>query len=176
MSNVTVFGASDCIEYSKEYLGAKKLGKFCGEKGYNLVTGGYGGVMEAVFIGALEFDIKRIAVITDFFKNRKANPFANEIVKTDTYINRMVKLIELGDLFVIFPGGPGTLTELSAVWTLRDRDAFDKPIIIIGEMWRELIELMNYYSKKSLEASKNLVFVEDDIKAAELVEFYFQRS
>ncbi len=161
MIRITVFGASDCKIDSIEYADAKHFGELCGQANYSLVSGGYGGVMEAVFAGAEIYKTEKIAVTSSFFPERKANKYATELIVTNGYIERMVKLIELGDAYIVFPGGPGTLNELSAVWSLKDRNAFNRLIIAIGEQWHEIIQMMNYYSEKSMESASNIILVND---------------
>jgi uncharacterized protein (TIGR00730 family) len=161
MKRITVFGASDCKNDSIDYDNAKQFGFLCGQASFSLVSGGYEGVMEAVFAGSESFCTEKIAVISSFFADRKANKFATKVIVSDQYIERMQKLIDLGDAYIIFPGGPGTLNELSAVWTLQARKAFDKPIIAIGEQWHEIIQLMNYYSEKSMESAHNILLVDN---------------
>lgn len=169
MKRITVFGASDCSKDSMDYINAMKFGALCGERGYSLVTGGYAGVMQAVFEGAANYNVEKIGVTTSFFNDRNANEFVTEHIVCSEYIERMVKLIELGDAYIVFPGGPGTLTELSAVWTLQDRKVTVKPIITIGEQWHEIIQLMNYYSEKSLIASDYLEITDNYLEAFNLL-------
>jgi predicted Rossmann-fold nucleotide-binding protein len=53
-------------------------------------------------------------------------------------------LIKLGQGYVVLPGGTGTLLELAKVWELKNKGFLetDKPIILVGEFWRPLVELV----------------------------------
>ncbi len=153
MPVVTVFGNSESKPGSFEYDTAEFIGKELGKAGLDIATGAYGGVMEAVMKGAAEYGVKRIGVATDYFPEREANRYVNEHIRTDSYLNRLIKLITAGDGFIVFPGSTGTLLELSAVWALREREVLkDKPIVIIGEQWQEVIQTMGFYSEKVLDS------------------------
>jgi len=53
MPAVTVFGGSRVEPDSDEYLQAQSLGRALAERGFDVVTGGYNGVMEAVSRGEI---------------------------------------------------------------------------------------------------------------------------
>jgi predicted Rossmann-fold nucleotide-binding protein len=50
----------------------------------------------------------------------------------------------LGQAYVVLPGGTGTLLELAKVWELKNKGFLktDKPIILLGEYWKPLVELV----------------------------------
>lgn len=49
---IVVFGSSTCLPESAHYREAEELGRGLAESGFGVVTGGYGGTMEAVSKGA----------------------------------------------------------------------------------------------------------------------------
>ncbi|MHC4104192.1 MAG: LOG family protein, partial [Planctomycetota bacterium] len=57
---------------------------------------------------------------------------------------RLDKLIELGQAYVVLPGGTGTLLELAKVWELKNKGFLppDKPIILVGRFWKPLVDLV----------------------------------
>lgn len=152
MAVVCIFGSGGCLPGSFEYDSALLLGEKLAQQGYDIATGAYAGVMEAALKGAKDFNVRRIGVTTDFYHNRKPNPFVTEVVNTNTYLERMEKLIELGDAYIVLPGGTGTLLELSAVWSLKNRNIInDKPLITLGEQWHELIQTMSFFSEEVID-------------------------
>ncbi len=154
MSIITIFGSGTCKEDSDEYKLAEKLGKLLSDKGFDIATGGYGGIMEAALKGASQNDVKRIGVVTEFYKEMKPNAYVNEVINVETYIDRLSKLVEIGNAYVILPGETGTLLEFSTVWTLKDKKIIsDKPIICFGEVWQEVLQTMGFYSEALLEDS-----------------------
>ena len=51
---ITVFGGSKCTPETEEYKEALKLGRLLVEAGFDVCSGGYAGVMEAISRGAHE--------------------------------------------------------------------------------------------------------------------------
>jgi hypothetical protein len=138
---VSVFGSGRCEPESELYQRALRFGQAVGEAGFDIATGGYGGVMEAVLRGAAPFSVRRIGVVTPALSARTVNTYVDTVVTTRGYLERLQKLIELGSAYVLFPGGTGTLLELCAVWALRERRLLpDKPIICIGQEWRAALQ------------------------------------
>ena len=62
-------------------------------------------------------------------------------IKTSNYIERMFKLLEYGDFFVVFKGGTGTLSEWATTWVLaRLYHGHHKGFVLYGDFWRPVIE------------------------------------
>jgi predicted Rossmann-fold nucleotide-binding protein len=77
------------------------------------------------------------------FEGRETSKFLDKEIKTDTYLERTLKLIALGDAFVIFRGGTGTISEWGMAWGLaRIYYGHHKPLIFFGKFWREIIEVI----------------------------------
>jgi len=136
---VTIFGSHDAKEGEPGYETGRALGKALAQAGYRVCNGGYGGVMEATARGAKEGGGKTIGVTTEDFGGL-ANPWIDEEVRMKRWHKRLFKLVELGDAYVIFDGGTGTLVELSVTWEMSNKGLLSKPIVILGERWRELTE------------------------------------
>jgi predicted Rossmann-fold nucleotide-binding protein len=73
-----------------------------------------------------------------------ANEFITEEVSTGCLQERLGKLIELGDAYLVLPGGTGTLLELADVWEHKNKGFAnaDKPIILVGAFWKPLLGMM----------------------------------
>jgi uncharacterized protein (TIGR00730 family) len=140
---VTIFGSSRPIEGSDEYRLACEVGKYVAISGFTVCNGGYGGIMEASARGAKEAGGGTIGVT---FKNtfkKNANKWIDKEFFLPTLIERMMKLIELGDAYVVLKGGTGTLLELAAVWEFINKGLLkEKPIVIIGEFWKDVVETL----------------------------------
>jgi hypothetical protein len=146
MTSVTVFGGSRVEPDSDEYLAAQELGRALAQRGFTVVTGGYNGIMEAVSRGAHDVGGHVIGVTVDVIaKNldRVPNSFVKQEVRTAALLERIDKLIELADAYVVLPGGAGTLVELGAVWNLALLGALqNKPIVIVGAGWERVLRTM----------------------------------
>ncbi len=141
---ITVFGTSKAVPEDSVFELAETLGRLLAENGFTLANGGYGGAMLAAAKGAATAGGTVIGVTCTAFKRGRANEYVTEEISTSCLSERLAKLIELGDAFVVLPGGTGTLLELADVWEHKNKgfaDA-DKPIILIGAFWAPLIAMM----------------------------------
>ncbi len=142
---IAVFGSSRPEPGSKQYEDAIQLGCAIAKEGWVVVTGGYRGIMEAASIGAKEAGGTTIGVTTDFFGKRgiKPNDYLDREIKTPTYAERLLKLTELSDGYVIMRGGSGTLTELFFSWELeKNKSIPPRPIVLYGEQWKKIIDFL----------------------------------
>ncbi len=111
-----------------------------------VLNGGGPGIMKASTLGAKEGGGKAIGVsfypagATHFEGRDPSNPIDEEI-KCANYVERTLKLIDLGDVYVIFSGGTGTISEFGMVWGIaRIYFGQHKPFILYGSFWHEIIE------------------------------------
>lgn len=144
-TTVTVFGTSRADEGDAAFATALSLGQKLAEAGFTLANGGYGGTMLAGAKGASEAGGRVIGVTCRAFKRGRANVYVSEERPTATLGERLAALIALGDAYVALPGGTGTLLELAEVWEHKNKgfSGADKPIVLIGEFWRPLVEMMS---------------------------------
>jgi uncharacterized protein (TIGR00730 family) len=139
---VTLFGSSRPTEGDEDYQLAYEVGKQLALAGFTVCNGGFGGSMEASARGAKEAGGRTIGV-TFNIKERSANSWIDENIHVPTLIDRMMKLVELGDAYVVLKGGTGTLLELAAVWEFINKGLLaEKPIVIIGEFWQNVVETL----------------------------------
>lgn len=139
---ITVFGSSKPVSGDEEYETAYQLGRLLGETGFSVCTGGYQGIMDAVSKGASEFNVDVIGVTVDLFSAEPSKHLTKQI-HCNSLFERIEKLIELGDAYIILRGGTGTLVELTTVWELMNKNLIEhKPIACHGEMWQRIIKPM----------------------------------
>ncbi len=141
---ITVFGTSKAKSGDSVFEIAETLGRLLAENGFTLANGGYGGTMLAGAKGAVEAGGTVIGVTCTAFKRGKANEYVTKEISTASLEQRLGKLIELGDAYIVLAGGTGTLLELADVWEHKNKGFAnaDKPIILIGAFWRPLLEMM----------------------------------
>ena len=95
-----------------------------------------------------------------------------ELIVTNDMTERKTKMIELGDAFIAFPGGTGTLEEISEVMSKVSLKQLDAPCILynLNGYYDSLKQLLDHMIKMGL-ASENrqqgIYFADDmeDIKA-----------
>ena len=70
----------------------------------------------------------------------RQTPVDKEIISPN-YVERTLKLLELGDAYIVFKGGTGTISEFGMAWGLaRLHFGHHKPLILFGSWWHEVIE------------------------------------
>lgn len=148
MKIVTVFGSSLPKEDSPAYADARRLGKLLAESGFAVCNGGYGGLMEASARGARGIGGHTIGVTCAVWPYH-ANRWIEEEVRTQSYPERIMTLIERADAYVVLPGGTGTLAELSLAWEMMNKSSLSKtvggrkPLLVIAPYWQPVIECLN---------------------------------
>lgn len=145
IKQITYFGFADAKPDEPLYKEAYELSKFLTEKGFTAINGGGPGTMRAVSEGAKSVKGTAIGVtfypkdITNFEGRDAQNPIDIEI-KTKNYLERTLKLLELGDAYIVFKGGTGTISEFSMAWGLgRLYFGHHKPLILYGDFWNNII-------------------------------------
>lgn len=139
MKNITVFGGSR--PNPTDYEQAARLGQRLGEAGFNVLTGGYIGTMEAVSRTSSQAGAHVIGVTCDqieAWRPVEPNPWIIEERRYPTLRQRLYALMEQCDAAIALPGGPGTLTEIAMMWNHLLTTALPaKPLILIGNGWRD---------------------------------------
>jgi len=141
---VTIFGSARTKKDSKYYNQAKKLASLLAERGYNIMTGGGPGIMEAANKGAHEYDVESIGLNIDLPFEQKLNPYTSKELTFDYFFSRKVMLVKYSMAYVIFPGGFGTLDELFEALTLvQTRKVTGVKIFVIGsEFYQPLLQFL----------------------------------
>lgn len=144
--NITFFGYSDAKETDKLYLDVRTVASLVARQGYTIVNGGGPGVMKASTEGAKSAGGKTIGITfqpTDmtFFEGHDDKNKVDELIISPDYVTRTLKLLEKGDLYIIFNGGTGTLSEFGLSWALaRLYYGHSKPFILYGGFWYPIME------------------------------------
>ena len=140
---ITIFGSAIPRKDDAQYKFAYELGAALAKEGFNICTGGYGGIMEAASKGAYD-NAGYVYGVTIELWNKEPNQYLTVEVREDKLFERITKLLELGDAYIILQGGTGTLLEFSAVWEYANKNLQQpKPIICNSDMWKEIVDVMN---------------------------------
>jgi len=159
MKTVTLFGSSIPGEGTEVYQEAQRLGRRLAEAGFALCNGGYGGLMEASARGAQEAGGHTIGVTCDVWP-ATANRWIAEEVRTRTFMERLLTLIELGDSYIVLPGGTGTLAELALAWEMMNKSSLSrsvggrKPLLVMAPYWQPVIECLEQEAELALGSNK----------------------
>ncbi len=148
IKNVTFFGYAESKETDAEYIAAYEAAKAVAKTGRTVINGGGPGVMYAASKGAKDGGGKVSAVYyvptsATHFEGRHEPTieFADQEFQEDNYIERTRKLIEMGDAYVIFNGGTGTVSEFAMAWCIaRLYFGHHKPLIFYGAFWKNILD------------------------------------
>lgn len=145
IKNVAIFGSHSINKNSKIYQDVFKVSKLLAENKLAVVNGGGPGLMEAASMGAHEAG-GRVIGVTYYphdiinFEGKDKNNILDQEIKTNNYIERTLTLLKEGDVYVIFKGGTGTISEFGMAWGLAKLYfGHHKPLILYGKFWHNII-------------------------------------
>lgn len=138
---VAVFGSARPLPGSAAYEEARVLGRRLAEAGFVVINGGYSGTMEGASQGAVEAGGRAVGVTCALFDRRRpdGNAYLSEKVHTPDLLARLRVLTERADGFVVLDGGVGTMLELLLVWNLLAIGATNKPCVLVGANWKQVL-------------------------------------
>jgi uncharacterized protein (TIGR00730 family) len=141
---VTVFGSGSAPAEHPVMAEAERLGRLLAKAGFSLMTGGYGGTMEAASRGARQAGLEGIRVIgvtMDLLTPpSQPNSWLTEERRVNDFFPRLHELTS-ADAFVALRGGIGTLTEVTLVWSLLQTGQISpRPFILLGTHWQRVID------------------------------------
>ena len=145
---VSFFGFADAQADSELYQSAFEVAKVLATHGLEVVNGGGPGIMRAATEGAHAGGGK--AAIATFypkyinhFEGKDPSNKADKEIIEGNYLDRTMKLLELGNAYVIFNGGTGTLSEFGMAWGLAYLYfGHHKPLILYGHFWHAIMEAL----------------------------------
>ena len=127
-------------------VAAASPGRLLAEAGLAVMTGGYGGTMEAVSRGAASAGGHVIGVTAPgvFPARDGANAYVAEEIPAPTLTRRIDIMMERADATISLDGSIGTLTELMIAWNIayvaRFSEARPLPVVVVGSKWARIVE------------------------------------
>ena len=139
---VTIFGSSRSHPKSATYKSTEKIARLLVEGGFNVISGGGPGVMEAANKGASEAGGKSVGLHIHLPKEQNANRYANVRLDFKYFFIRKVMFVKYAVAYIIMPGGFGTLDELFEALTLIQTKRIKSfPVILLdSQYWGGLID------------------------------------
>lgn len=137
---VTIFGSARLAPDSKYCKKARELGQLLAQNGHAVITGGGPGIMEAANHGAFEYGGRSIGLNITLTHEQFPNPYLTDTMQFKYFFARKVMLAMSAKVYVMFPGGFGTLDELSEIIILMQEGKMPKmPVFLFGKsFWRPL--------------------------------------
>jgi uncharacterized protein (TIGR00730 family) len=160
-SAVTIFGSARAKEGDELYTKTYELAKVLAKNGFNIITGGGPGVMEAANRGAHEVGVKSVGINIQLPLEQKPNPYINLQLSCKYFFVRKVMFIKYAIAYIVMPGGFGTLDEFfEAVTLIQTKKIKPFPVILVGSsFWHPVIRSI----EKTLLATKMVTKEEMDI-------------
>lgn len=156
--NITVYlGANEGKDPSLK-TAVRELGTWIGESGSRLIYGGSkSGLMGELAESVLQAGGEVIGVEPQFFIDMEYQyDEITELIVTKDMTERKMKMIELGDVFIAFPGGTGTLEEIAEVMSKVSLKHLTAPCILynLNDYYDGLQTLLRHMTEMGLSSPK----------------------
>lgn len=166
--NITVYlGANEGNDPTLK-TAVRELGAWIGGSGHALVYGGSKcGLMGELAESVLQAGGEVTGVEPQFFIDAGFEYYAiTRLIVTQDMSERKAKMIELGDAFIAFPGGTGTLEEIAEVMSKVSLRHLDAPCILynLGGYYNDLRALLRHMIDMGLsseEKQQGIYFADD---------------
>lgn len=163
---VSFFGSKSAPRNSPYYKCAYKTAYLLAKKGYSIITGAGGGIMEAANKGAYEAKGTSVGLNILVPHKQIPNPYITYLMEFRYFFVRKVMFTKHSYAFVVFPGGFGTLDELFETLALIQTQRIEPiPVILVNKSyWEGLISWFkeNLIKKRTIEKK--------DLKLLEIVD------
>lgn len=172
MPCITIYGSARLDKNTKEYKLTFDLAKKLTESGYNIITGGGPGIMQAANEGAYSSKKGKSAGCSIYIPHETfSNPFLEFHHHCNYFFIRKVLLTRFSSGFIALPGGFGTLDELFEMLTLiKTHRISNFPIILVDKKFWE--PMLDFIKDKMLtrgtvsEDEMECISITDDISEA----------
>lgn len=131
---ITVFCGANNGKSESYIKNATELGEWIADNNHTLVYGGGKiGLMGVIADTVLENRGEVIGIMPQFLVDREiSHTSITEFIIAYDMSDRKAKLVDLGDVFIALPGGPGTLEEISQVISWVRVGKKDAPCILMN--------------------------------------------
>ncbi len=156
--NITVYLGANEGNDPALHKAVQELGTWIGMSGNALVYGGSkNGLMGEIAKSVLDAGGNVTGVETQFFMDEglQYDGLTNLIITKDMP-ERKNKMIELGDAFIAFPGGTGTLEEIAEVMSRVSLKQLEAPCILynLNGFYQDLKKLLNHMIEMGLSSKE----------------------
>ena len=138
---VSVFGSARVPQDAPEYALGREIGRRLGAAGFDVITGGGPGLMEAANRGAQEAGARSIGLNIELPFEQAPNPYQDLALDFHYFFARKVMFVRYANAFVVLPGGFGTMDELfEALVLIQTRKVRSFPVVLVGTaFWSPLV-------------------------------------
>ena len=139
---ISIFGSARTSVDDPMYEAARETAKLLAENGFEIITGGGPGIMEAANRGAFEAGKVSVGCNIELPFEQQPNPYQTRSLSFKYFFVRKTMFIKYSNAYVIFPGGFGTMDELFEALTLiQTRKIRNFPVVLFGsQYWQGLLQ------------------------------------
>jgi uncharacterized protein (TIGR00730 family) len=139
---VTIFGSARVAPDHEQYATARETARLLGEAGFSIITGGGPGIMEAANRGARDAGALSIGANIELPFEQHINEYVDVAINFRYFFVRKTMFVKYAEAFVIFPGGFGTLDELTEALTLiQTGKVRNFPVVLYGSAyWKGFLD------------------------------------
>lgn len=156
---ISVFGSARPLGGSALYEEGRRLGALLGQRGWQVATDGYNGLMAAVSQGVAECGGQVLGALSQPFAPAgfRANRWVQKEIRFPTPEERRHFLVSQCDAALALSGGFGTLSEVPLPWSLlQNKVIAPRPLLLVGPSWRAVPQAF-------FQATAGLVRAEDQL-------------
>lgn len=139
---VSIYGSARVVPGDELYRHTREIAYRLGQMGFSIITGGGPGVMEAANRGAREAGVKSIGLNIQLPQEQMPNTYTTKSITFNHFFVRKVMLVKYACVFIIMPGGLGTLDELTELLTLIQTHKIKPfPVVMFDSVyWRGFLD------------------------------------
>ena len=176
---ISIFGSARTRPDDPMYEAARETAKLLAESGFEIITGGGPGIMEAANRGAFESGKVSVGCNIELPFEQEPNPYLTRSLTFKYFMVRKTMFIKYSNAYIIFPGGFGTMDELFEALTLiQTRKIRNFPVVLFGsQYWQGLLQWitsMMLNERNISEEDLGLMYLTDSPRDA--VEFIARTS
>jgi uncharacterized protein (TIGR00730 family) len=141
---VSIFGSARTKDGEESYVAARETGKLLAEAGFEVITGGGPGIMEAGNRGAYEAGGVSVGCNIELPFEQIPNPYQTHTLTFKYFMVRKTMFIKYSNAYIIFPGGFGTMDEVFEALTLiQTKKIRNFPVVLFdSSYWKGLVSWM----------------------------------
>jgi len=177
-NGVTFFGSARINDDTHPYyVKSRELAKLVADSGYNVITGGGPGLMEAANRGAKDSkeDIISCGIGIELpfeASNNKYVDYDHNLIFRYFFIRKLM-MMNFSELYIGLPGGFGTIEEVFEIITLMQTKKLPmKPVVLFGaKYWTPLMQCIETMVEEGMASKEDLDLITIIDKPEEIIKF-----
>ncbi len=174
---VSIFGSARTQNNHPYYKLTEEIARLLSDAGFNVISGGGPGIMEAANKGAFYGKSSSVGLNIQLPHEQHTNPYQNISQTFHHFFTRKVMFVKFASAYVVMPGGFGTLDELMEALTLVQTGKTRRmPVILVGSsFWSGMVEwFRSSLLKEAMIAAEDMDLIKVIDEPEEVVKAIFK--